>query len=232
MCTWTRRIATRCRSTPTGCHPDRVAEPVEPRLRVLVGPSDGLRDTDDLPGGGGPGACPLIELGGRDEAFSARMTTITHPCPRSWLTSRTLSSIVRSWQLVAPCPWRSTPAPWQSPNWRQPRNGVPVAEWIARAARREFASINPGPNYVEFTVQTALDRRRSAPRAIRRCANRRPSRPWAQLPSRRRRSRRRCPAIPQATPIQCSTGTQRSCRCWDMPIRMNWSSFPGDASHG
>lgn len=54
VCTWTRRTATRCRSTPTGCHPDRVAEPVEPRLRVLVGPSDGLRDTDDLPGGVAP----------------------------------------------------------------------------------------------------------------------------------------------------------------------------------
>lgn len=29
--------------------------------------------------------------------------------------------------------------------------GIPVAEWIARAARREFASISPGPNYVELT---------------------------------------------------------------------------------
>lgn len=31
------------------------------------------------------------------------------------------------------------------------RQGMPVAEWIARAARREFASIGPGPNYVEVT---------------------------------------------------------------------------------
>jgi hypothetical protein len=30
-------------------------------------------------------------------------------------------------------------------------HGMPVADWIARAARREFASISPGPNYVEFT---------------------------------------------------------------------------------
>ncbi|MGH4007233.1 MAG: hypothetical protein ACRDTH_03545 [Pseudonocardiaceae bacterium] len=30
-------------------------------------------------------------------------------------------------------------------------HGIPVAEWIARAARREFASINPGPNYVPPT---------------------------------------------------------------------------------
>lgn len=31
------------------------------------------------------------------------------------------------------------------------RHGMPVAEWIARAARRELASINPGPDYVELT---------------------------------------------------------------------------------
>jgi hypothetical protein len=31
------------------------------------------------------------------------------------------------------------------------RHGMPVAEWIARAARRELVSISPGPNYVELT---------------------------------------------------------------------------------
>jgi hypothetical protein len=33
---------------------------------------------------------------------------------------------------------------------------MPVAEWIARAARREFASISPGPNYVELTEAAML----------------------------------------------------------------------------
>lgn len=47
------------------------------------------------------------------------------------------------------------------------RDGVPVAEWIARAARREFASINPGPNYVEFTEaeMVAEDAERAADEA-------------------------------------------------------------------
>jgi hypothetical protein len=31
------------------------------------------------------------------------------------------------------------------------RYGVSVSEWIARAARRELASIRPGLNYVEHT---------------------------------------------------------------------------------
>jgi hypothetical protein len=31
------------------------------------------------------------------------------------------------------------------------RHGVPVSEWIAKAARRELASIRPGPNYLELT---------------------------------------------------------------------------------
>lgn len=34
--------------------------------------------------------------------------------------------------------------------------GVPVAEWIARAARREFASISPGPDYVVLTEAEML----------------------------------------------------------------------------
>lgn len=31
------------------------------------------------------------------------------------------------------------------------RQGVPVAEWIARAARREFAGFHPGADYVDLT---------------------------------------------------------------------------------
>jgi hypothetical protein len=29
--------------------------------------------------------------------------------------------------------------------------GIPVGEWIAKAARRQFASINPGPDYRQLT---------------------------------------------------------------------------------
>ncbi|MGH3901623.1 MAG: hypothetical protein ACRDTA_25890 [Pseudonocardiaceae bacterium] len=48
------------------------------------------------------------------------------------------------------------------------RHGMPVAEWIARAARRELVSISPTLDYVELTEaemlaedarQAALDRR-------------------------------------------------------------------------
>jgi hypothetical protein len=35
-------------------------------------------------------------------------------------------------------------------------HGIPVAEWIARAARREIASISPGANYVELTEAEML----------------------------------------------------------------------------
>ncbi|MGH3841935.1 MAG: hypothetical protein ACRDS0_10890 [Pseudonocardiaceae bacterium] len=34
--------------------------------------------------------------------------------------------------------------------------GMPVAEWIARAARREFARISPGSSYVELTAAEML----------------------------------------------------------------------------
>lgn len=46
--------------------------------------------------------------------------------------------------------------------------GVPVAEWIARAARREFAGISPGPNYVELTDAefVADDAERAADEAV------------------------------------------------------------------
>ncbi len=36
------------------------------------------------------------------------------------------------------------------------RCGMPVAEWIARAARREVAGIDPGPSYVDFTEAEML----------------------------------------------------------------------------
>lgn len=35
-------------------------------------------------------------------------------------------------------------------------HGMQVGEWIARAARREFASISPGPYYVELTEAEML----------------------------------------------------------------------------
>ncbi|MGH3672827.1 MAG: hypothetical protein ACRDSH_19720 [Pseudonocardiaceae bacterium] len=35
-------------------------------------------------------------------------------------------------------------------------HGVSVAEWIARAARREFAGLSPGPDYVELTAAEML----------------------------------------------------------------------------
>lgn len=46
-------------------------------------------------------------------------------------------------------------------------HGIPVAEWIARAARREFARINPGPGTVELTEaeMTADDEQRAADEA-------------------------------------------------------------------
>lgn len=31
------------------------------------------------------------------------------------------------------------------------RQGMSVPEWIAKAARREFAGLSPGPSYVELT---------------------------------------------------------------------------------
>jgi hypothetical protein len=37
------------------------------------------------------------------------------------------------------------------------RHGMPVAEWIARAARRELVSISPGPNDLELTDAEILD---------------------------------------------------------------------------
>lgn len=37
------------------------------------------------------------------------------------------------------------------------RQGMPVAEWIARAARREITSISPGPHYVELTEAEMQD---------------------------------------------------------------------------
>ena len=45
-------------------------------------------------------------------------------------------------------------------------HGMPVAEWITRAARREFVS-NPGPNYVELTEaeRVADDAQRAADEA-------------------------------------------------------------------
>lgn len=43
-------------------------------------------------------------------------------------------------------------------------HGIPVAEWIARAARREFARITPGPGYVAPTdaEMVAEDAQRAA----------------------------------------------------------------------
>ena len=48
------------------------------------------------------------------------------------------------------------------------RHGMPVAEWIARAARRELVSISPGPNYVELTEAEMLaeDAQRAADEAV------------------------------------------------------------------
>ncbi len=47
------------------------------------------------------------------------------------------------------------------------RHGMPVAEWIARAARRELVSISPGPDYVELTEAEMLaeDAQRAADEA-------------------------------------------------------------------
>lgn len=46
--------------------------------------------------------------------------------------------------------------------------GVSVAEWIARAARREFAAISPGPNYHSLTDTEMLteDLERAADEAV------------------------------------------------------------------
>ena len=46
-------------------------------------------------------------------------------------------------------------------------HGISVAEWIARAARREFARISPGPGAVELTEaeMTAEDAQRAADEA-------------------------------------------------------------------
>ena len=35
-------------------------------------------------------------------------------------------------------------------------HGVSVTEWIARAARREFAGMSPGPRYVELSAAEML----------------------------------------------------------------------------
>jgi hypothetical protein len=46
-------------------------------------------------------------------------------------------------------------------------DGIPVAEWIARATRREFARIRPGPGAVALTAaeMTADDEQRAADEA-------------------------------------------------------------------
>ncbi len=46
-------------------------------------------------------------------------------------------------------------------------HGMPVAEWIAQAARREFARISPGPNYVKLidAEMVAEDAERAADEA-------------------------------------------------------------------
>lgn len=46
--------------------------------------------------------------------------------------------------------------------------GIPIAEWIARAARREFAHISPGPGYVQLTEAelVAEDSLRAADEAV------------------------------------------------------------------
>ncbi len=36
------------------------------------------------------------------------------------------------------------------------RQGMSVPEWIAKAARREFASLSPGPDFVELTAADML----------------------------------------------------------------------------
>ncbi len=36
------------------------------------------------------------------------------------------------------------------------RQGMSVPEWIAKAARREFAGLSPGPHYVELTAAEML----------------------------------------------------------------------------
>ena len=46
-------------------------------------------------------------------------------------------------------------------------HGIPIAEWIARAARREFARISPGPGHVQLTdaEMTAEDGQQAADEA-------------------------------------------------------------------
>lgn len=46
--------------------------------------------------------------------------------------------------------------------------GMPVGEWIARAIRREFAAIKPGPNYRPLTDAEMLaeDLERAADEAV------------------------------------------------------------------
>jgi hypothetical protein len=46
-------------------------------------------------------------------------------------------------------------------------HGIPVGEWLARAARREFARISPGPGAVELTnaEMTADDEQRAVDEA-------------------------------------------------------------------
>jgi len=46
--------------------------------------------------------------------------------------------------------------------------GMPVSEWIARAIRREFVAIEPGPNYRPFTDAEMLaeDLERAADEAV------------------------------------------------------------------
>ncbi|MFN2495164.1 MAG: hypothetical protein ABR608_04550 [Pseudonocardiaceae bacterium] len=48
------------------------------------------------------------------------------------------------------------------------RQGMSVAEWIARAARRELTSIGPGPHHVELTEAEMLaeDARRAVDEAM------------------------------------------------------------------
>lgn len=36
------------------------------------------------------------------------------------------------------------------------RQGMSVPEWIAKAARREFAGLSPGPDFVELTAADML----------------------------------------------------------------------------
>ena len=48
------------------------------------------------------------------------------------------------------------------------RDGMPVADWIARAARRAVAAMSPGPNYVPETEaeMIAEDAERAADDAV------------------------------------------------------------------